>query len=223
MPAARTVKFETGDNQIYPEGFIPVNAYICRDELTLKQGLTRPLHDDGVQYTTLSVSWILERRCMFYFYNFSLPVFIINLLPMTSFFFSVDDLINRISTQADITVLVLLTTVAFRLSMDAFLPTSASLTMLDKYMPISLGLQLFVAVHNMITFLLATSELQRSPDLSTAFKFNLWSGTCQVAFWVLLHLCLPLIAHVCGKMQDSILLQDSSDFLSEKDLEKSPF
>lgn len=69
-PGGRTIKFEEGANEIYAEGFIQTNAFVLYPNLFLKQGLTRPLYEDQIQYTTLSINCLMERRVNFYFCEF---------------------------------------------------------------------------------------------------------------------------------------------------------
>ena len=212
----RTIKFEEGDNEIYPEGFIQTNAFTLYPNLVLKQGLTRPLYEDQIQYTTLSINCLLERKFQFFFFNFIIPIFLLGLLQMISFLLPAEDLGGRMN----ITILVILTTVAFRFSMAAYLPISAYLTMLDRYMLSSVFFQTLVALQNVIVYLLATTDPISDSDV--VFKFNIWAGTACASCWVLMHISIPLIHRICYKQQDNVIMNDDTDFFEEKELEKSP-
>ena len=212
----RIIKFEEGDNQIYAEGFIQTNAFVLYPNLVLKQGLTKPLYEDKIQYTTLSINCLMERKVAFYFYNFITPIFLLGLLQMVTFLIPVDDLANRMN----ITVLVILTTVAFRFSMASYLPVSADLTMLDRYMLSSVFFQTMVAVQNVIAYLLATTSL--TSESTATYAFNIWAGTACAATWLLIHISIPILHRISYTRQDVVIMSDDTDFFNEKELEKSP-
>jgi hypothetical protein len=212
----RIIKFEEGDNQIYAEGFIQTNAFVLYPNLVLKQGLTKPLYEDKIQYTTLSINCLMERKVAFYFYNFITPIFLLGLLQMVTFLIPVDDLANRMN----ITVLVILTTVAFWFSMASYLPVSADLTMLDRYMLSSVFFQTMVAVQNVIAYLLATTSL--TSESTATYTFNIWAGTACAATWLLIHISIPILHRISYTRQDVVIMNDDTDFFNEKELEKSP-
>ena len=135
---------------------------------------------------------------------------------MVSFLLMVEDLASRMN----ITILVILTTVAFRFSMAAYLPVSADLTMLDRYMLSSVFFQSIVAVQNVIVYLLATTSL--TAQSTAVYTFNIWAGTACAGGWIVMHPAIPLVHRICYKRQDDVIMNDDTDFHNEKALEKSP-
>ena len=69
-PICRTVKFETGDNQVYRSNFPQADAWTLKKKLHCKQGLSSRLkNDEGIQYTSININIVLARKCSYYYMN----------------------------------------------------------------------------------------------------------------------------------------------------------
>lgn len=136
------------------------------------------------------------------------------MLQMVTFLLPVEDLASRMN----INILVILTTVAFRFSMASYLPISAYLTMLDRYMLSSVFFQSIIAVQNVIVYLLVSTSL--TSESTAVYTFNIW--TACAAGWLIIHLSIPFLHRISYQRQDKIIMNDETDFHDEKELEKSP-
>lgn len=88
------------------------------------------------------------RQYSFYIYNVALIMCLITILTFSSFAVKVDSVGDRIQ----ITLTLLLTSVAFKYYVQQFVPTVSYLTLMDKYVLICMVFQFFMAaVHNSVS------------------------------------------------------------------------
>lgn len=212
----RTLKLEMGKHQIYEEGFVQSDAWELLPDLFVTQGATRPLHEDKVQFTTLNFSCYVQRRQSFYFVNFVGPLFMLAAINFVSFFL----LPTQLADKMNLTLAILLTTVAFRFSMVSYIPVTSYMTMLDMYMVTSFWMSFLVSIQALVVYMLETSESTAETELST--RFNIWCGTSLGSFWVLLHLSLPFISYVQGILSKRWAENIATEDPNEKQLEASP-
>jgi hypothetical protein len=67
-PICRTVKFETGDNQVYRSNFVQSDSWSLKKKVHVRQGLSSRLkNDDGIQYTSININITLVRKCDYYY------------------------------------------------------------------------------------------------------------------------------------------------------------
>jgi hypothetical protein len=216
-PPCRKVKFEVGENAIYERGFIPSSTWNRSSNLILRQGVTRKTdNEEGIQYTTLDIVLRVERLASFYFINIALPVFLLGVISFMSFVLGLTALNDRLN----LTVVILLTIVAFRFSVAAYLPVTSSFTLLDKYLTIALVYPCAVALTHTIVYLLVNNLLPFASALS-AQAVNFIGGSFLIITWILLHLALPIIGHMTLQRQRDVNAQEDLSTEQYRDLEKS--
>ncbi|PNH08027.1 Gamma-aminobutyric acid receptor subunit beta [Tetrabaena socialis] len=194
----------------------PLPRRTLKFELGSCQGLTlASRHDYGIQYTTLSFNLSLRRKLSFYWWNITMPIFLLVLISFASFFMDHQALADRLN----LTVVVLLTLVAFKFVLSQYIPATSYLTFMDMYVVASFTFVFLVALQNLITFIIASD--------GHAYLFNLWSGSALAVAWLLLHVLLPVLVIAARRDQDRRWQanrdeeQDARDPFA-KDLERSP-
>ena len=115
------------------------------------------------------------RRYSFYLYNVAFIMCLITLLTFTSFAVKTDAVGDRIQ----ITLTLLLTSVAFKYYAQQFVPTVSYLTFLDKYVMTCMVFQFLVAIYN------AVSGMVTSP--SALYHFEWVSFSAALAAFLLIH------------------------------------
>ena len=212
----RMLKFEVGKNEIYEDGFVQSDAWILQPEMKIKQGVTKPLHDDKIQYTTLCFSFNIQRRWSFYFINFVAPLFLLAAVNFVTFFLEP----TQLNDKMNLTLTILLTTVAFRFSMVSYIPVTSYMTKLDMYMVVSFCMSFIITVQSLVVYMLETSE--STMDLGLSNTFNIWCGTSLTSIWVLFHIAMPFISYYVGWREEKHhLLLEAAD-PNKKELELSP-
>ncbi|KXZ51908.1 hypothetical protein GPECTOR_11g36 [Gonium pectorale] len=211
-PAMRTIKFESGSCQVYMDSFVQQDSWIMYDRIIVKQGLTDARrNDDGLRFTTLNIYVCLRRKLGFYGWNIMLPIFLLVTISFASFFFEASALSDRLN----LTLVVLLTLVAFKFVVSQYLPAASYLTYMDMYLVASFSLVFLVALQNLVAYIIE--------DPGRASAFNRWSGCALAAAWGVLHvLVLPLAAWRVQRQLDRTQLADDSDGADDKELEPSP-
>jgi hypothetical protein len=119
------------------------------------------LSTSGRQYSELHLDLVAKRVYNYYLYNIALVVFLIASLSVLSFCVELQDLANRTS----ITLTLLLTSVAFKITLSEKLPNVAYLTLLDQYILWSLVFLYMVAmVQGLMGSLPAQMDCSHLPD-----------------------------------------------------------
>ena len=115
------------------------------------------------------------RQYSFYLYNVAFIMCLITVLTFTSFAVKTDAVGDRIQ----ITLTLLLTSVAFKYYAQQYVPTVSYLTFLDKYVMTCMVFQFLVAVHNALSGVITS--------LSALYHFEWASFTTALAAFSLIH------------------------------------
>jgi hypothetical protein len=114
------------------------------------------------QYSELHLDLVAKRVYNYYLYNIALVVFLIASLSVLSFCIELEDLANRTS----ITLTLLLTSVAFKITLSEKLPNVAYLTLLDQYILWSLGMYMCMCMSSVIVEYSLSSSVSLSLSLT---------------------------------------------------------
>ncbi|KAG2495453.1 hypothetical protein HYH03_006399 [Edaphochlamys debaryana] len=218
----RTVKLERGSSLIYKEAFVLRDAWELYDHVVLKQGLTRAeRNDDYVRFTTLTEYVCVRRKLGFYWWNICMPIFLLVFIAFASFVLDTSALPDRLN----LTVVVLLTLVAFKLVVAQSLPATSYLTLMDVYTVTAFLFVFLVALQNLVAYVLykADDGTSLAGTRDRADVFNLWSGAALVVAWGVLHgVVLPGAVASLRGWQRLHAQRDDGDEEADKVLEESP-
>ena len=174
-------KIRFAQDYLKPDGLRTLN-FLSKQEWDLQPHLLRRFRvtekDPGMPddiYPLYEVQMHVRRRASHYIYNVASVMFLIATLAFSSFIFSSTDPGNRLQ----ITLTLLLTSVAFKYVISQSLPTVSYLTLMDKYVLCCIFFQFFMSMQASISGMIK--------DKSSRGKFEWVCFYLALIFFVIYH------------------------------------
>ena len=143
------------DDNIRTDNFYaPQEWKLCSHILTASKKSEDTKGASANRYPQYEIQMNVRRKYEFYIYNAFLVIFLITALTFASFTVEADLPADRVQ----ISLTLLLTSVAFKYYVQQFVPTVSYFTLIDKYILYCMVFQFFMTVHNMIGGLITNSK-----------------------------------------------------------------
>jgi len=134
--------------------YAPQEWKLCSHVLTESKKSEEKTGASSNRYPQYEIRMSVRRQYRFYIYNAFLVIFLITALTFASFTVEADLPGDRVQ----ISLTLLLTSVAFKYYVQQFVPTVSYFTLIDKYILYCMVFQFFMTVHNMIAGLITNSK-----------------------------------------------------------------
>ena len=197
------VKDDEKDDNIHTWNFYAkqewdLQRHVITETLTLKptEG------SSGNSYPQYRIRMNVMRQYNFYIYNVSLIMCLITALTFTSFAVKTDAVGDRIQ----ITLTLMLTSVAFKYYVQQFVPTVSYLTLLDKYVLACMVFQFFMAVYNAVSGMITNAKV---------LSYSEWSSfIAGLVIFVIMHIIFGLISWKKVKSAEQKITTDKMSYKS---------
>ena len=182
----REIRFVQDDKR--PDGLRTLN-FLAKQEWDLQPHLVRQSGkteiDPGMPedvYPMYTVQMHVRRQPSHYIYNVALVMFLIAGLTFSTFIFKP----NQPGERLQITLTLLLTSVAFKYVISSSLPKVSYLTLLDKYVLWCLIFHFLMAVHSTVSYLIQNEILREIFEWACFYL--------AISFFIILHGVFSCIA-----------------------------
>ena len=200
----RNIRFEQDNSR--PDGLRTLN-FLATQEWDLQPHLVREFskteRDPGMPddvYPLYTVQMHARRRPSHYIYNVALVMLLIAALTFSTFIFKAKEPGERLQ----ITLTLLLTSVAFKYVISSSLPKVSYLTLLDKYVLWCLIFHFLMSVHAVASSLIQ-SEMERKIFEWVCFYL-------AISFFVILHGVFSCIAFVKWRKVQRLMKEQNEKF-----------
>ena len=176
------VKDDEKDDNIHTWNFYAKQAWDLKRHVITETLTLKPTEGSSANsYPQYRIQVNVMRQYEFYLYNVSLLMCLITALTFTSFAVKADSPGDRIQ----ITLTLLLTSVAFKYYVHQFVPTVSYLTFLDKYILSGMIFQFFMTLHNAVSGVISDATILSRFELVSICLGALVFLTIQVVFGIL--------------------------------------
>ena len=154
--------------------------------------------NSGSSYPRVRIKFCIDRSAKYYIWNIIFVNFLIIALAFTSL--TVD--YNETGDRLNVTMILLLTTIAFKFATSESLPNVPYLTFLDKYIISGISFHSLVTVQNAVVSIVDNQE-----------RFEYISLLVLAGIFGLIHLCFGIKTYMIKKTKNKVLNDFSSTIL----------
>ena len=196
------VKDDEKDDNIHTWNFYAKQEWDLRRHVITKTMTLKPTEgSSGNSYPQYMIRMNVMRKYRFYLYNVFLIMCLITVLTFSAFAVKADSPGDRIQ----ITLTLLLTTVAFKYYVQQFVPTVSYLTVLDSYVLCCMVFQFCMALHNAISGVIT--------DASALSIFELVSFLLAVVAFVLINTIFGILSFIHIRRAKNQMARDKREYI----------
>ena len=198
------VKDDEKDDNIHTWNFYAKQEWDLKRHIITETMTLKPTEgSSGNSYPQYKIRMNVMRQYKFYIYNVSLVMCLITALTFTAFAVKADSPGDRIQ----ITLTLLLTSVAFKYYVQQFVPTVSYLTLLDKYVLSCMIFQFCMALHNAISGVITNAK--------TLSLFEHISLAVAVLAFIVIHIVFACLSVMYINLAKNQMLEDKRRYIED--------